>query len=260
MKNLYEILSNWLSVDPLAIERPGLSPYNYCSWNPVGKTDPYGMIDDWVEHTDQQGNKSVVWDQNAISPETTKQGDRYLGKSGFGVENDKLTYYSPAGEKLPANFSLSEVTVDGGEMSASARDISAARELGIYRAQSKFLRGCVDITAGAFNTAGNGLTYTGTGLMIIPGAQPVGGAFIGIGTVSSSIGTVMNMTANAANGEWSQFTNNTISLLLSGSSAIGLNFLNLNNNQLNFLKGYSATQISIFNNIIDSGLNKNNKK
>lgn len=38
-------LSIWLSVDPLADERPNLSPYNYCQWNPVRLIDPTGALD-----------------------------------------------------------------------------------------------------------------------------------------------------------------------------------------------------------------------
>ncbi|GLB49851.1 RHS repeat-associated core domain-containing protein [Neptunitalea lumnitzerae] len=35
--------SIWLSVDPLADDYPGWSPYNYCMQNPVMLTDPTGM-------------------------------------------------------------------------------------------------------------------------------------------------------------------------------------------------------------------------
>ena len=38
-------LGLWLSVDPLAELRPGLSPYNYCQNNPLNRFDPDGNID-----------------------------------------------------------------------------------------------------------------------------------------------------------------------------------------------------------------------
>lgn len=38
-------LSIWLSVDPMSDQRPGISPYNYCQWNPVMRTDPTGALD-----------------------------------------------------------------------------------------------------------------------------------------------------------------------------------------------------------------------
>lgn len=37
-----EVLTGWLSVDPMADKYPSLSPYNYCAWNPVKLVDPDG--------------------------------------------------------------------------------------------------------------------------------------------------------------------------------------------------------------------------
>ncbi|MCQ2300146.1 MAG: hypothetical protein MJZ81_08500, partial [Bacteroidales bacterium] len=30
-----ELLTGWLSVDPMSDKYPSLSPYNYCAWNPM---------------------------------------------------------------------------------------------------------------------------------------------------------------------------------------------------------------------------------
>ena len=37
-----DILTGWLSVDPMADKYPGLSPYNYCACHPVKLVDPDG--------------------------------------------------------------------------------------------------------------------------------------------------------------------------------------------------------------------------
>ena len=37
-----DLMTAWLSVDPLADKYPGLSPYAYCAWNPVRLVDPDG--------------------------------------------------------------------------------------------------------------------------------------------------------------------------------------------------------------------------
>ena len=37
-----DILTGWLSVDPMADKYPSLSPYNYCAWNPIRLVDPDG--------------------------------------------------------------------------------------------------------------------------------------------------------------------------------------------------------------------------
>ena len=61
-----DILTGWLSVDPMADKYPGLSPYAYCAWNPVKLVDPDG--EDWVENKE---TGDIIWNKNATSPETT---------------------------------------------------------------------------------------------------------------------------------------------------------------------------------------------
>ena len=44
-----DLMTGWLSVDPLADKYPGLSPYAYCAWNPIRLVDPDGrMLDEWI--------------------------------------------------------------------------------------------------------------------------------------------------------------------------------------------------------------------
>ena len=55
----------FISRDPLMDEKPWLSPYHYCSNNPVNKVDPTGMLDDYylnlkkgqVEHHEGSSNR-----------------------------------------------------------------------------------------------------------------------------------------------------------------------------------------------------------
>ena len=35
----HELMTGWLSVDPMADKYPSMSPYNYCAWNPVKLVD-----------------------------------------------------------------------------------------------------------------------------------------------------------------------------------------------------------------------------
>ncbi len=70
----HELMTMWLSVDPMADKYPSISPYAYCAWNPVKLVDPDGR-DIW--EIDRKGN--VTW--KAQSDKTTiyavnKQGKR----------------------------------------------------------------------------------------------------------------------------------------------------------------------------------------
>ena len=47
----HELMTMWLSVDPMADKYPSISPYAYCVWNPVKLVDPDGKI-----VKDQNGN------------------------------------------------------------------------------------------------------------------------------------------------------------------------------------------------------------
>ena len=38
----YELMTMWLSVDPMSDKYPSISPYAYCAWNPVKLVDPDG--------------------------------------------------------------------------------------------------------------------------------------------------------------------------------------------------------------------------
>ena len=42
----HELMTMWLSVDPMADKYPSISPYNYCMWNPLRVVDPDGK-DGW---------------------------------------------------------------------------------------------------------------------------------------------------------------------------------------------------------------------
>lgn len=46
----HELMTMWLSVDPMMDKYPGISPYAYCAWNPVKFIDPDGqMIGDYYD-------------------------------------------------------------------------------------------------------------------------------------------------------------------------------------------------------------------
>ena len=54
-----DLMTGWLSVDPMADKYPGLSPYAYCAWNPIRLVDPDGK--QISTHTDHEGNVVAVF-------------------------------------------------------------------------------------------------------------------------------------------------------------------------------------------------------
>ena len=88
----------FISRDPLMNEKPWLTPYHYCSNNPVGRIDPTGMSDDWVER-EVEGKKEVFYDRSVKSQADvdkkygTNSGVRHLA-DGTKVGNGQYTVYN----------------------------------------------------------------------------------------------------------------------------------------------------------------------
>ena len=55
----HELMTMWLSVDPMADKYPSVSPYAYCAWSPVKLVDPDGR--EISTHTDELGNVVAVF-------------------------------------------------------------------------------------------------------------------------------------------------------------------------------------------------------
>ena len=51
----HELMTGWLSVDPMADKYPNISPYAYCNWNPVKLVDPDGR-EFWIANNQVSKN------------------------------------------------------------------------------------------------------------------------------------------------------------------------------------------------------------
>ena len=101
------VLAHFLSPDPY-IQNPenplNYNRYSYCLFSPLQYVDPSGEMIDWVEGIDGK----IYWDPLATSSATTKNGEKYWGKEGYGIDEETglLVHYKSDGtiEKNILNF------------------------------------------------------------------------------------------------------------------------------------------------------------
>ena len=73
----HELMTMWLSVDPMADKYPSISPYAYCAWNPVKLVDPDGR-DIW----DLNCNGELIWRE-------ASENDRIYSRDGSHIDVDE---------------------------------------------------------------------------------------------------------------------------------------------------------------------------
>ncbi len=92
----HELMTMWLSVDPLSDKYPNISPYNYCMWNPVKLVDPDG--EEISTHTDELGNVVKVYNDGDNGVYRHK-GDRNYTQKEL-QENYSASNTSAEGERM----------------------------------------------------------------------------------------------------------------------------------------------------------------
>lgn len=92
-----EVLTGWLSVDPMMDKYPNISPYAYCNWNPVVVFDPDGR--DGVKIINES-NKTITVKASyyvCTSPITNRQGSAYNSSDVETMQNDINGYLNSQG-------------------------------------------------------------------------------------------------------------------------------------------------------------------
>jgi hypothetical protein len=77
-----------LSPDPLAEANPSISPYVYCSNNPIVRTDPDGRLDDWFEN---ERTGEVYYNSSYKKGDESKiggEGWNWMGANGMFGKDD----------------------------------------------------------------------------------------------------------------------------------------------------------------------------
>jgi hypothetical protein len=111
-----EVISRWMSPDPLADQRWSYTPYNFVQNNPIIRVDPTGLLDDYamntetgkinlIKKTDDKTDKLV--DAKDNSKVIAKKVDKGLLKDGQNIkENGLQTSNVKGGIKLVVNISM----------------------------------------------------------------------------------------------------------------------------------------------------------
>ena len=75
-----DLMTGWLSVDPMADKYPSLSPYAYCAWNPIRLVDPDGEDIYWLD---------VTTGSLTLSQRTKDKTDKIIAGSYQGIGRAK---------------------------------------------------------------------------------------------------------------------------------------------------------------------------
>ena len=96
----HELMTMWLSVDPLSDKYPSISPYAYCAWNPVKLVDPDGR--DWYQSED---GSAVCWRKgNAESFTSNNVKYNRIGET-YDKVVDNITYHYNQNDLETIHFS-----------------------------------------------------------------------------------------------------------------------------------------------------------
>lgn len=93
-KEAEKVVQWFISTDPMAHERVSWSPYNYCSGDPINRTDPDGALDGWVP----DGNGGAKYDNDpnvgAKTASWIQEGGEHDGQMAHGNADGTTSYHA----------------------------------------------------------------------------------------------------------------------------------------------------------------------
>ena len=128
----HELMTMWLSVDPMADKYPSISPYAYCAWNPmklvdIDGRDWYDLYDDGTlvknkEKSKEYQNSDVIWsvgnktlsEKFSLGTLSEQRHDKKNGEAGsymglHGSREENVAVFKFCSENSNVEFSLMEI-------------------------------------------------------------------------------------------------------------------------------------------------------
>ena len=256
------------SRDAMMEKKPWLSPYHYCSNNPVGRVDPSGCDDDWYQSEDG----TVGWTEGHAATVVDVNGKRYrnIGEtySKQNADGSYSNYYQNVGFKSNKKFNAKDYILNNDLVGKyisnnSPLSVSSKKELfqaSIHHAQDVFIRYSVEGTANICNGLGTALSGAGMVTAAVPGVQVAAGGMVGCGSVLSSVGTGINCFLNIVDGDYRQAAVNATSWAVGLGTSKLWKSLNITTNQTNFLQGKTDFYNSTITGIITNGMDNKQKQ
>ena len=118
----HELMTMWLSVDPMADKYPSISPYAYCAWNPVKLVDPDGKE---VYITGEHADRAVAQLQTS-NMEISRSENGLLSVDLHGKTRDdlskeeRLVYDAINSTKVSINITAQKTNLRDGKYVFSA--------------------------------------------------------------------------------------------------------------------------------------------
>ena len=153
----YELMTMWLSVDPMADKYPSISPYAYCAWNPVKLVDPDGreMTDfydistgEHLKHVDDGIDEAIAINRTVFNIcERVGTSTSFTKNSGFSLgKNSEFVAFAGTlyAESTPGQNSFEEMAAIGSVVrnraiaeGSSIYEVISSRKSGIYGYKSR---------------------------------------------------------------------------------------------------------------------------
>src|SRR5690606_35869173 len=186
-------LSIFISVDPLAEEFVGWTPYHYVHNNPINLIDPTGMAaNGWIEWTTKQGDKQMTYDQGVDTKEDA------IRKGYKNVESViESGYYNSGGDSYELKSDGKVINEHTGQRFDVTQEAFRIED-GTYFQEN---RSTLSQFAEMFTKSGDAAIVVGTVMVLTGVGAPAGAALITYGGYISTAGTAMELVDEANKGK-----------------------------------------------------------